>query len=288
MSPRFKNLVTNLPALALILVACALATGGRAMRRPQAANAQRADKVSPELRQFVRAAGAETVGVIIQLSAAPTGQLNALLQRNGVHVRGRFANLDAVAAELPSSVVNELAAFEEVESVTRDREVESSGHVTATTGADAVRSIPALKGGGAVKVDGTGVGIAVLDSGVYDAHMALRDAGGGPRTVFAQDFTGENKTADTYGHGSHVASTAAGNDRLSGQSGTYAGVAPNASLVNLRVLDSGGRGRVSWVLSALDWVLANGSRYKVRVVNMSLGMPAIDSYKIDPDRKSVV
>ena len=288
MAPKVKrNLATKILALALVAAACALATGSRAARAPQGAGqTQRGDKVSPELRQFMRAGGADTVSVIIQLGAQPTGQLNALLQRNGVRVHGRFANLDAVAAELPASVVNELADFEEIESLTRDRDVSSSGHMTATTGADAVRTLPSLKSG-SIKVDGTGVGIAVLDSGVYAAHLALKDASGGARTVYAQDFTGENKTDDPYGHGSHVASTAAGNDKLSGQSGTYAGVAPNASIVNLRVLDSTGRGRVSWVLAALDWVVANGSRYKVRVVNLSLGMPALDSYKVDPLCKAV-
>lgn len=53
------------------------------------------------------------------------------------------------------------------------------------------------------------------------------------------------------------------------------------SLVNLRVLNAAGQGRVSWVLAALDWMMTSGSRYKIRVVNMSLGMPAVDSYTVD-------
>jgi hypothetical protein len=39
---------------------------------------------------------------------------------------------------------------------------------------------------------------------------------------------------------------------------------------------------VSSVLSALDWVMKSGSRYKIRVVNLSLDIPAVDSYKLDP------
>ena len=101
-----------------------------------------------------------------------------------------------------------------------------------------------------------------------------KDAGGGPHTVFGKGFAGESVTEDPYGHGTHAASAAAGNGRLSGQSSTFSGVAPNATIFNLRVLDGHGAGRVSTVLAALDCLLRNGSKYKVRVVRLSLGAPA--------------
>jgi serine protease AprX len=244
----------------------------------------KSDKVSPDLREHMKRSG--RVEVIVQLNAATSGRLNGFLTRGGIRLKGRFAALGAMALDLPKSMVDELASFPEVESVTRDREVARAGHVTATTGADAVRTLPSAKGG-TTTLDGAGVGIAVLDSGVYADHLALKDAGGGRRTVFAKDFTGENSTEDPYGHGSHVASTAAGNDKLSGQSGSFAGVAPNATLVNLRVLDANGQGRVSWVLDALNWVKTYGHKYRIRIVNLSLGAPAVDSYRIDPLCKAV-
>jgi serine protease AprX len=60
--------------------------------------------------------------------------------------------------------------------------------------------------------------------------------------------------------------------------GEYAGIAPRAKIVNLRVLDSEGKGKTSSVLNALDWVMTSRSKYNIRVVNMSLGCLAIDSY----------
>src|SRR5215207_6857070 len=282
MTPSKKRaLFTRTLALALAAVACVITPGGHAAQSTQGAG-RSDEKVSSELRGFVGRTKADTVAVVVQLSAPPSGGLNALLQRSGVRVRGHFAALDALAVELPAAVVDELTSFPEVEWVTRDREVSTAGHVTAATGADAVRTLPALKGGGSLSVDGAGVGIAVLDSGVYAAHVALKDASGGQRTVFAKDFTGEGLTEDPYGHGSHVAATAAGNDDLTGPSGAYTGVAPNSTLINLRVLNSAGQGRVSWVLAALDWMMTSSGRYKIRVVNMSLGMPAVDSYTVDP------
>src|SRR5262249_30040134 len=82
------------------------------------------------------------------------------------------------------------------------------------------------------------------------------------------------------GHGTHVAAAAAGNGVVA--SGQYIGIAPRAKILNLRVLNSKGTGSVSSVLGALNWLLTNASAYNVRVVNMSIGMPAINSYKYDP------
>src|SRR6185369_5027679 len=92
--------------------------------------------------------------------------------------------------------------------------------------------------------------------------------------------TGEKRTDDPWGHGTHVAAIAAGDGAPTG--GAYEGIAPAANLVNLRVLDSTGVGKVSGVLAALDWLVANKSNYGVKVVNMSLGTPAINSYEDDP------
>ncbi|MBD0370386.1 MAG: S8 family serine peptidase, partial [Pyrinomonadaceae bacterium] len=251
-------------------------------------SAPRDGKLSADLSARLKeSSGEELATVILQLNAPASSQLSALLQRTGVRVKGHFSSFNVTVAELPLRMVNELAFFDEVESITPDRQVKSEGHVTTTTGADLVRTLPALKGNGTVNVDGSGIGIAVLDSGIYADHLALTDATGDKRTTFTKDFTGENRTDDPYGHGTHVASSAAGNDRSTGQTAIYTGIAPNATLVSLRVLDAQGKGNVSSVLSALDWVMKSGSRYKIRVVNLSLGTPAIDSYTIDPLCKAV-
>ena len=253
-------------------------------RRAQADSGQgnASKKVSPDLRG--KKAGDAPVRVILQIDGKPSGKLNALLNRNGVHVKGSFKNFNAMAVELPQSVVGELEAFDEVAYVSADRETQSLGHVSLTTGADAVRRQTGALGA-SYTLDGTGVAIAVLDSGVDAQHKSFLGVNDQTRVLVSKDFTGEGRTDDPYGHGTHVSSIAAGNGRVA--NARYVGIAPNANILNLRVLNAQGSGTVSGVLSALDWVMTNRAAYNVRVVNMSLGMPAVDSYKNDPVCKAV-
>ncbi|MCE7045605.1 S8 family peptidase [Streptomyces purpurascens] len=116
--------------------------------------------------------------------------------------------------------------------------------------------------------DGKGVKIAVLDTGVDATHADLKG-----QVIGAKNFTTSPDTTDKVGHGTHVASIAAGTGAKSG--GKYKGVAPGAKILNGKVLDDGGFGSDSEVLAGIEWAAAEGAD----VVNMSLGggdTPAID------------
>jgi subtilisin family serine protease len=104
---------------------------------------------------------------------------------------------------------------------------------------------------------GEGATVAVLDTGIDATHPDLDDA-----VVGAQDFTASaSGTADRFGHGTHVASI------ITGSGDRYQGVAPDAKLLNGKVLDDGGGGYESWIIAGMEWAAANGAD----VVNMSLG-----------------
>jgi serine protease AprX len=163
---------------------------------------------------------------------------------------------------VPVRAINSLATDAPILSL--DRPVRSSGHIENTTGETAMWSQAGNSG-----FDGSGVGIAIIDSGI--SKVANLD-----NIVLNQDFTGEGITNDPYGHGTFVASMAAANK------GSYGGTAPAAKLINFRVLNSNGTGNLSGVLAALNAVAANRIKYNIRVVNMSLGMDAVDSYQNDP------
>jgi serine protease AprX len=142
----------------------------------------------------------------------------------------------------------------------------------ATVGATVVRSD--------LGYDGTGIGVAVIDSGVAPAHDDLT-GNGAPRIVRFVDFVnGREDAYDDYGHGTHVAGIIGGNGYDSG--GARAGIAPGASLTVLKVLDAAGQGRISDVIAALDYVVANKDALNIRVVNLSVATGVYESYLTDP------
>ncbi|MEI5101801.1 S8 family serine peptidase [Streptomyces sp. PmtG] len=116
--------------------------------------------------------------------------------------------------------------------------------------------------------DGEGTKIAVLDTGVDGTHQDLKG-----KVAAEKNFTSSPDAKDRYGHGTHVASTAAGTGAKSG--GTFKGVAPKATLLNGKVLDDEGSGEDSGIVAGMEWAAAQGAD----VVNLSLGggdAPGVD------------
>ena len=132
--------------------------------------------------------------------------------------------------------------------------------------------------------DGSGVAVAVLDSGIAKGHLDLiRSDTKKSTVVLGVDFTGAGKLDDPFGHGSHVAGVIAGDGSESYALGRdYTGVARGVSLVNFKVLDDYGRGHVSNVIAAIDYAISVRALYNIRVINLSLAAPPIDSYVDDP------
>ena len=245
------------------------------------------------MRELMQSASSDgTVTAILQVNDVRSSELKSLLKRHGILISERMSQLGAMKVQVPVNAIEDLAASGLTNYISPDVTLESFGHVTATTGTDLVRTQASLLGWGTSTLDGAGIGIAVLDSGVDTCHRAFDDK---KNIKFSKDFTTENKpSSDPYGHGTHVASAAAGTSTTNGNS--YQGIAPSASIVNLRVLNSAGVGSSSVLLNALNWILSpadptkpvsstnplNKNKYNIRIVNMSLGAPAISSYKNDP------
>jgi subtilisin family serine protease len=111
-------------------------------------------------------------------------------------------------------------------------------------------------------LDGSGVKVAVLDTGVVDGHPAL--AG---RVEAQANFTDAPSPADGSGHGTHVASLLAGSG--AGSDGSRQGIATGADVLSGKVLDDHAIGQESWVIAGMEWAAAQGAD----VVNLSLGAP---------------
>src|SRR5687767_13170075 len=270
----------RLLAVALLLSlgwALIVSTNSKAEAAGQQASVS-TSKISPDLRQLLLSGDSNRrVKVIVQTKpASSVGLLSGLLNTVGGVLVGVLSNLNIRIVDTVASTVEEIAADPDVTYVSLDVPVRASGHVTTTTGTQQVRARKGLLGL-PDNLDGSGITIAILDSGIDVKHKSFAVSG---KIKFSKDFTGENRVDDPWGHGTHVAAIAAGDGAATG--GAYEGIAPRASLVNLRVLNSQGIGSVSGVLASLDWLIANKNTYDVRVVNLSLGTRAINSYQNDP------
>ena len=128
---------------------------------------------------------------------------------------------------------------------------------------------------------GTGVGVAVIDTGIDLTHPDLQD---NVQTQGKNCLTGEEKPGvDDNGHGTHVAGTIAARDnRIPPDSGIgVVGVAPEAKLYAVKVLNSSGSGTWSQVICGIDWVTSQNTDKNadgtlntandIKVANMSLG-----------------
>ncbi|MGZ3732102.1 MAG: S8 family serine peptidase, partial [Bdellovibrionota bacterium] len=91
--------------------------------------------------------------------------------------------------------------------------------------------------------------------------------------------------SDQYGHGTHVAGIVAANGSQS--QGAYKGVAPNANIINLRVLDANGSGNDSSVIAAIQRAIELKGQYNIRVINLSLGRGIYESFVDDPLNQAV-
>ena len=111
---------------------------------------------------------------------------------------------------------------------------------------------------------GKGIGVAVLDTGIIP-HVDFDH-----RIQYFQDFIQNRKQPyDDNGHGTHVSGIIAGSGKAS--DGRCVGVAPQAHLISLKVLDGMGNGRQQHTLQALQWILDNYEKYQIRIVNISVG-----------------
>ncbi|WP_374936802.1 S8 family serine peptidase [Streptomyces sp. Ru71] len=125
---------------------------------------------------------------------------------------------------------------------------------------------------------GKGVKIAVLDTGVDATHPDLKT-----QVVAAKNFTTAKDATDHFGHGTHVASIAAGTGAKS--TGKYKGVAPGARILNGKVLDDSGSGDDSGIIAGMEWAAAQGAD----VVNLSLGgndTPGVDPLEAEVNKLS--
>ena len=216
------------------------------------------------------------IDVIVQYRTTPTKNELKALGPYG-QIKKQFVHINAVSAWLTPATIQTVSQDPNVSYISPNRVTKGSLDITtATVNANIAWGLG---------YNGSGVGVAVIDSGIY-AHDDLKTANGtGSRIVYSESFLPGQDASDQYGHGTHVAGIVGSNGNDSTGTSftrTLKGVAPNVSLINLRVLDANGAGTDAGVIAAIEEAIDLRTTYNIRIINLSLGRPVFESYTLDP------
>lgn len=214
--------------------------------------------------------------VVVQTNTHWTFRENKHVKAMGGYVYRHLPLIDSVAVRLPSKNLARLAALPFVSRLSKDLAVRKTDEFTVGASfADVAHSQFGLTG--------AGVTVAVIDSGVRE--QTDLNAQSASRVLARVSFVPGANPDDGNGHGTHVAGIIAGDGTGSTGPGyfrTFHGIARQASLVSVRVLDAQGGGAVSNVVAGIQWAVDNQSVYNIRVINLSLGHDVGESYTTDP------
>jgi len=190
----------------------------------------------------------------------------------GGDVSNVFTIIPAISGRLPAKAIEALKNNPQVEVVEVDYTVQAleyspENELGNSWGADQINADAALAAG----YSGEGIKVAVLDSGVNFNHFDLRDNFNFSANEVGYDFVSDDFfPEDVYGHGTHVAGILAAASNGFG----IVGVAPNAQIVALRVLDDNGEGTASTIIEALQWIQNYNAAHPespIRITNNSYG-----------------
>jgi serine protease AprX len=287
--------ISALAATAVLALGAALGTGwpGRSPAgdlttlAPHGAGAS----LTPRLARLAAARPEQRVEVIVQLDrGVDPAPERALVRRLGGRAGRDLHVINGFAARLAAGAARQLAARPEVRAVSLNAAVRESTLVNfdpskmATAFNQSVHTSNIWN-----HQTGGGVGVAVIDTGIAgdlpDFRASQTDSSS---RVIASAVVNPNATtaSDTYGHGTHVAGLIAGNGGYRESSdpllGEYAGSAPDANLISIKISDDLGHATVLDAIYGLQFAVDHKDEYNIRVVNLSLDSTAAESYTTDP------
>ncbi len=143
-------------------------------------------------------------------------------------------------------------------------------------------------------VTGTGVTIAVLDSGLWEHESLTKNTAGEQRVVARYDAIADvegDTVFDESGHGTHLTSAMASsaaiirNDRATG---AFKGIAPDADLAVVKAFNRQGRGDFLDIVRGIQWVIAHRQIYGIKVLNLSFAAMPRWPYWLDPINQALM
>jgi serine protease AprX len=230
------------------------------------------------------AGGAALRSALVVPAAGHAAGARRLVVRLGGDAGRRVGIVHGFVARVPAAALPRLAAASVVRSAAPDvalsvrADDDAAAQAAAAASTQVVREASGAQALQDEGIDGSGVAVALVDSGA----MELRGLDAG-QIVRGPDFSADAASAarrglDAFGHGTHLAGIIAGHDGSG-----FTGVAPGARIVSVKVAAADGSTSLLRVLEGLDWVRRHGDDYGVRVVNLSFGVDAASAgYVRDP------
>jgi serine protease AprX len=275
------NSATKISALGTFILAIIVIISNLAWAGSGASNST--SKLSPEL---VSVPKGKLVNIIVQYRTLTQHEFaQAQTMAKGAMPAKSLSLINSIAMTVESNSLATLANDPNVLHVSVDHQVSATGLTTGgnpvvTDFYDQAVNAPSAWSLG---LTGTGIGIAVIDSGVTNQGDFLA-SNGTSRIVYSANYNNDSYTR-AFGHGTHVAGILAGDGANSTgpeYTKTFLGIAPNANVASFRVLDGLGLGTDSTVIAGIQAAVGLKSTYNIRVMNISLGRPVFESYTVDP------
>ena len=270
----------------------ALRTGGPAPAAGASGGASAPAALSPSLAHLAATSPKRRVVVIIQLTrGTDLAAGRALVRSMGGHPGPGLHIINGLSASLTAADARTLARSPHVHAVSLNSTLlQTWWPGTPARGQLSTTYDHSVHATGLWRHStGRGVGVAVIDTGITgdlaDFRTSHRDS---TSRVIASAVIDPDATtaADTYGHGTAVAGLVAGNghdrdwdDPLRNE---YAGSAPNANLISVKVANDDGQATTLDALYGLQFAVDHKDDYNIRVINMSFRSTEAESYKTDP------
>jgi serine protease AprX len=215
---------------------------------------------------------------LIQVAAGTAWTVAADMASAGATDVTAFDSVDIVSARVSDAALAMIGSDRSVQRATTDTTVVATGRGRGDLDRVGDNSDATSVGNAAIgaptawsRSTGAGVVVALMDSGI--GQNPDLPAG---KVVTRVNFVADNATSlDPAGHGTHLAGI------IAARGETFRGVAPDARLVDLRVLDKNGDGRLHDVVAAFDWLLKHRKELGIGVLNLSIGTTQTSSYHAD-------
>ncbi|HEX3975679.1 MAG TPA: S8 family peptidase [Solirubrobacteraceae bacterium] len=271
----------------------ALRTGGLAPAAGASGAAHTPASLSPTLAHLASNSPHRRVIVIIQLQhGVDLARGQALVRSVGGHPGPGLHIINGLSATLTAGAARTLAQSQQIHAVSLNSTLLQTWYAggapapwqLSTTYDQSVNATGLWR-----RSTGRGVGVAVIDTGITGDLPDFRTSHWNQSSrVIASAVIDPNAStaADTYGHGTAVAGLVAGNGHARGYGdplhNQYAGSAPNANLISIKVANDDGQATTLDALYGLQFAVDHKDDDNIRVINMSFRSTDAESYKTDP------